>query len=59
MRHRCVRGLVTGIRRGLLDSPVRVQTRGGELEIAWAGDGQPVRMTGPAAAVFDGEWIAR
>jgi diaminopimelate epimerase len=51
--------VVAGIRRGLLDSPVRVQTRGGELEIAWAGDGQPVRMTGPAAAVFDGEWIAR
>ena len=40
--------VVAGIRRGLLDSPVRVQTRGGELAIAWAGDGQPVRMTGPA-----------
>jgi diaminopimelate epimerase len=51
--------VVAGIRRGLLDSPVRVQTRGGELGIAWPGDGQPVRMTGPAAAVFDGEWIAR
>ncbi len=50
--------VVAGIRRGLLDSPVRVQTRGGELAIAWAGDGQPVRMTGPAATVFDGEWIA-
>ena len=50
--------VVTGIRRGLLDSPVRVRTRGGELGIAWAGDGQPVHMTGPAAAVFDGEWIA-
>ena len=50
--------VVTGIRRGLLDSPVRVRTRGGELVIAWAGDGQPVRMTGPAAAVFEGEWIA-
>ncbi len=51
--------VVSGIRRGLLDSPVCVQTRGGELLIAWAGDGQPVRMTGPAVAVFDGVWIVR
>jgi diaminopimelate epimerase len=50
--------VVAGVRRGLLDSPVRVQTRGGELAIAWAGDGQPVRMTGPAVTVYDGEWIA-
>ncbi len=46
---------VAGIRRGLLDSPVRVATRGGELSIAWAGDGQPVLMTGPAVRVFEGE----
>ena len=44
--------VVAGIRRGLLDSPVRVQTRGGELAIAWGGDGQPVLMTGPAVTVF-------
>jgi diaminopimelate epimerase len=50
--------VVAGIRRGLLDSPVRVQTRGGELVIAWAGDGQPVRMTGPAVTVYEGGWIA-
>lgn len=47
--------VVTGIRRGLLDSPVRVAMRGGELEIAWGGPGQPVRMTGPAVTVFAGE----
>ena len=46
---------VTGIRRGLLDSPVRVTTRGGDLTIAWAGPGQPVMMTGPAVTVFTGE----
>jgi diaminopimelate epimerase len=44
----------------LLDSPVRVQTRGGELTIAWSGirDGvaQSVIMTGPAATVFEGEF---
>ncbi len=47
--------VVAGIRRGLLDSPVRVITRGGELSIAWAGPGQPVMMTGPAVTVFVGE----
>jgi len=48
--------VVAGIRRNLVDSPVRVRARGGELVIAWAGDGQPVRMTGPAVTVFEGEW---
>lgn len=47
--------VVSGIRRGLLDSPVRVQTRGGELNIAWNGAGQSVIMTGPAVTVFTGE----
>ena len=47
--------VVSGIRRGLLDSPVRVQTRGGELSIAWGGPGQSVVMTGPAVTVFTGE----
>jgi len=46
---------VTGIARGLLDSPVRVTTRGGELTIAWGGQGLPVLMTGPAVTVFQGE----
>ena len=47
--------VVTGIVRELLISPVRVETRGGELEIAWEGPGRPVLMTGPAVIVFDGE----
>ena len=47
--------VVAGIRRGLLDSPVRVTARGGELSIAWAGMGTPVLMTGPAVSVFEGE----
>lgn len=45
--------VAAGIRRGLLDSPVRVQTRGGVLTIAWT-DGQ-LRMTGPAESVFTGQ----
>jgi diaminopimelate epimerase len=47
--------VVAGIRRGLLDTPVRVETRGGELSIAWAGGNAPVLLTGPAVTVFDGE----
>jgi diaminopimelate epimerase len=46
---------VTGILRGLTESPVSVSTRGGDLTIAWAGPGQPVMMTGPAVSVFQGE----
>lgn len=38
-----------------LDARVRVEVRGGELIIEWAGEGQPVRMTGPAETVFRGE----
>lgn len=47
--------VVTGIQWGLLDSPVRVTTRGGELSIAWAGDDTPVLMTGAATTVYQGE----
>ena len=47
--------VVAGITRGLLDSPVKVDTRGGVLEIAWMGAAQPVFMTGPAQSVFEGE----
>ncbi len=47
--------VVAGIARGLLDSPVRVVTRGGELTIGWNGTGTPVLMTGPAVTVFTGE----
>lgn len=46
---------VVGMRAGWLDARVDVHTHGGLLTIAWAGAGQPVRMTGPAEFVFDGE----
>jgi len=45
---------VAGILRGLLDSPVRISARGGELSIAWQGPGHPVLMTGPAVTVVEG-----
>jgi len=47
--------VVAGRRRGLLDERVRVATRGGDLTVAWAGDGAPVMMKGPARTVFEGE----
>lgn len=47
--------VVAGIRRDLLDTPVLVDTRGGQLSIAWDGGNSSVMMTGPAVSVFDGE----
>ena len=46
---------VAGMRRGLLDASVEVQTRGGRLTIRWDGEGRSVFMTGPAVSVFEGE----
>jgi diaminopimelate epimerase len=51
--------VVAGIERGLLTSPVDVQTRGGRLNVQWGGAGAhaaaPVLLAGPAVKVFDGE----
>lgn len=46
--------VVAGIQLGLLDSPVAVATRGGELSIAWDGEQASVMLTGPAVSVFEG-----
>ncbi|MCE9665702.1 diaminopimelate epimerase [Halomonas sp. M5N1S17] len=43
-----------GIRQGLLESPVTVHLRGGDLRIEWPAEEAPLRMTGPAERVFDG-----
>ncbi|MBX3700142.1 MAG: diaminopimelate epimerase [Dokdonella sp.] len=42
-------------RRGRLDASVRVRLPGGELQIDWPGGEAALRMSGPAAFVFDGE----
>ena len=48
--------VVSGIRLGLLDTTVDVQTRGGRLTIAWSGrEADSVFMTGPATTVFEGQ----
>jgi len=47
--------VVAGVQRGLLDSPVAVETRGGALTVSWAGGDNAVWMKGPARSVFAGE----
>ena len=49
--------VVSGIRRGLLESPVTVHARGGALTIGWRGGRTPVTLRGPAEAVFEGEVV--
>ena len=46
--------VVAGRQRGLLDDKVDVKLLGGTLRVSWAGEGQPVWMTGPAMTVFEG-----
>lgn len=46
--------VVAGRQRGLLDATVEVRLVGGSLRIQWAGEGEPVWMTGPAVTVFEG-----
>ena len=48
--------VAAGIRLGLLDTRVDVQTRGGLLTIAWSGqEADSVFLTGPAITVFEGQ----
>ncbi|WP_277186721.1 diaminopimelate epimerase [Caballeronia sp. BR00000012568055] len=50
--------VAAGIRRGVLDSPVRVDTHGGTLTITWEGatdESASLFMAGPATTVFEGE----
>ena len=45
------------MRRGRIDRDVVVALPGGELRIAWPDDASPITMAGPAAFVFEGEWL--
>ena len=45
---------IIAILRGVTERRVRVELRGGQLEIAWPADDAHVEMTGPAAHVFEG-----
>jgi diaminopimelate epimerase len=46
---------VVSMLRGLVDRRVRIELRGGTLEIAWPADDASLEMTGPAAEVFTGQ----
>lgn len=45
---------VVGQLQGKLEREVKVDLPGGSLKIRWQGQDQPVKMTGPAEHVFDG-----
>jgi len=45
------------MRRGRVDREVTVALPGGELRIAWPDPAGPIFMAGPAAFVFEGEWL--
>jgi diaminopimelate epimerase len=47
--------VVFGIKIGLLDSPCKAYTQGGELTIFWEGGESDVYLCGPAQSVFEGE----
>jgi diaminopimelate epimerase len=46
--------MVVGRIWGLLQERVNVNLPGGQLVVQWAGEGEPVWMTGPAESVFEG-----
>jgi len=46
---------VSGIKRQLLSTPVKVDMTGGSLSIDWKGDTNPVMMKGPAVTIFEGD----
>jgi diaminopimelate epimerase len=45
---------VASILRGVTDARLRVELRGGDLDIEWPGGTESVLMTGPATTVFTG-----
>ncbi len=49
--------MVVGRVWGKLGARAAIQVRGGTLQLEWAGEGQPVWMTGPAETVFEGSLV--
>ncbi|MBD56820.1 diaminopimelate epimerase [Pseudoalteromonas sp. SSMSWG5] len=47
--------VVIGQVQNKLANTVQVDLPGGSLQVRWQGEGHPVRMTGPAEHVFDGQ----
>ena len=49
--------LVAAVLAGLSDRTVQMKLSGGNLQLHWNADDNHVYQTGPAAFVFDGEWL--
>jgi len=47
--------MVAGYLANKLENEVDIGLKGGHLTVAWAGEGEPVWMTGPAATVYEGK----
>ncbi len=47
--------VAVGVDQGVLEERVRLDLNGGSLKLEWAGEGNSIWMTGPAADVFEGE----
>ncbi len=47
--------MVVGVQLGLLDTTAKAILLGGELNLEWQGDSNPVMMTGETAMVYQGE----
>ena len=47
--------MVVGVQLGLLDTTAKAILLGGELNLEWQGDANPVMMTGETAMVYQGE----
>ena len=47
--------MVSGCVNNRLANEVDIGLKGGHLAVAWAGEGEPVFMTGPATTVYEGQ----
>ncbi len=47
--------MVIACQQGYLEGKIDAELRGGHLTLSWAGEGEPVYMTGPATTVFEGK----
>ncbi|MGB1799684.1 MAG: diaminopimelate epimerase [Gammaproteobacteria bacterium] len=47
--------MVIACQQGYLEGTIDAELRGGHLTLDWAGEGEPVYMTGPATTVFEGK----
>lgn len=47
--------MVIACQQGYLEGTIDAELRGGHLTLSWAGEGEPVYMTGPVTTVFEGK----